>query len=93
MRLIRIIKSDRPEKKYVAIFDTKKTYFGSAGMTDYTLDSPDTREDRKRRYIARHKARENWKDPTSAGALSRYILWNKPTIYASILDYKRRFKL
>jgi hypothetical protein len=36
---------------------------------------------------------ENWKDPTSAGALSRWILWNKPTFKASLADYKRRFGL
>jgi len=36
----------------------------------------------------RHKARENWQNPMSAGSLSRYILWNKPTLRASIADYK-----
>ncbi len=45
----------------------------------------------KSAYIARHKVRENWNDPMSAGALSRYISWNLPTISASIKDYKKRF--
>jgi hypothetical protein len=48
---------------------------------------------RKSRYIQRHKSRENWRDPTSAGALSRYILWGKPLFRASVADYKKRFKL
>ena len=39
----------------------------------------------------RHKATENWQKPMSAGSLSRYILWNKPTLKASISDYKKRF--
>ena len=49
-------------------------------------------EDRKNRYIDRHKKNENWNDPTTAGFLSRWILWNKPTITESIRDTKRRFK-
>ena len=48
---------------------------------------------RKRRYMSRHKKRENWNNYMSAGSLSRYILWNKPTLEASIKDYKKRFKL
>lgn len=47
----------------------------------------------KKRYENRHKSRENWNDPTSRGSLSKYILWNKPSLQASIADYKRRFKL
>jgi len=46
----------------------------------------------KKKYIARHKANERWDDPYSAGALSRFILWNKPTISASYIFYKNKFK-
>ena len=67
---------------------TKTTHFGAAGMSDFTKHKD---EERKRRYIERHKRREHWSDPTSAGALSRYVLWNKPSLSASIADYKRRF--
>jgi hypothetical protein len=97
VELISIKKSDKPEKKYVAEFSDNgrisHTYFGAAGMIDYTKDSKLTRNDRKNRYLARHHKNENWNDPTSAGALSRYILWNKSTVSASIADYKRRFGL
>ena len=48
---------------------------------------------KKDAYIARHKVNENWNDPKSAGALSRYILWNKTTQSASISDFKKRFNL
>ncbi len=46
---------------------------------------------KKNAYIARHKVNENWNDPTSAGALARYILWNKKTLTDSIADFKQRF--
>ena len=59
-------------------------------MSDYTKHRDPVR---KRRYIARHRVNENWDDPLTAGALSRYILWNKPTIRASAADYRRRFEI
>ena len=45
--------------------------------------------------IERHArgGRENWRDPTSPGALARYLLWNKPTLAASLADYRRRFRV
>jgi hypothetical protein len=44
-------------------------------------------------YVARHKAREDFNDYMTAGSLSYWILWNKPTLTASIEDYLNRFKL
>tara|TARA_R110000737_G_scaffold211783_1_gene229347 strand:- start:776 stop:1060 length:285 start_codon:yes stop_codon:yes gene_type:complete len=87
-----IKRSTNPKKKLMAVFENpKKTiHFGSAGMTDFTL-SKET--DRKKRYLARHRKNENWNDPRTAGALSRWILWNLPTRQASISDFKRRFNL
>ena len=88
-----IKKSTNPEKKYMAIFyknnkKIKTTHFGCAGMSDYTKHKDRAR---KQRYMNRHKATENWQKSMSAGSLSRYILWNKPTLRASIQDYKKRF--
>ena len=88
-----IKKSTNEKKKYMAVFyeDKKKKktiHFGCAGMSDFTKHKD---EARKQRYMNRHKARENWQNPMSAGSLSRYILWNKPTLKASIMDYKKRF--
>ena len=90
-----IKKSDKAGKKLMAIFTkddgrTKTTHFGSAGMSDFTKHKD---EERKKRYLDRHRARENWNDKFSAGALSRWILWNKPTLRASISDYKNKFNL
>ena len=91
LKLLGIFKSDKPNKKYKAEFnDGSHTYFGSAGYEDYTTHKD---IERKRRYIMRHKNNENWNDPKTAGALSRYILWNKETLKASIKDYKQRFGL
>ena len=50
-------------------------------------------EDKKNAYIKRHKTNEDWKKYMSAGALSRYVLWNKPNLSSSIADYKRKFGL
>jgi len=90
-----IKKSTNPKKKLMAIFtkDDKKTktiHFGSAGMSDFPTHKD---EERKKRYLQRHKKNENWNNPMTAGALSRWILWNKPTRSASIKDFKSKFNL
>ena len=94
MRLISIKPSDRPNKKYMAMFEDKHefriVYFGASGYTDYTTNHDD---EKKRLYLLRHRKNENWNDPISAGALSRWILWNKPTLNDSISDFKKRFNL
>jgi len=93
---IKLDKSEQDKKKFVATFydqDKKKvktTHFGSAGMSDYTINKDDAR---KELYLNRHKARENWNDFTSAGALSRWVLWNKKTLQLSLKDYMRKFNL
>ena len=71
----------------------RTTHFGQAGAKDYTSHDRAVREIRKKAYDARHRSSENWSDPTSAGALAKYILWNKTSVSASLADYKRRFNL
>jgi hypothetical protein len=94
-QLIKIVKSTKSEKKFMAVFKdcetgrTKTTHFGANNMSDYTIHKDPKR---KQRYIDRHSKNENWKDPISAGALSRWILWNKPSFKDSVKDYKRIFK-
>lgn len=94
MKLISIKPSTRADKKLTAIFlsDSGPTiiHFGSKGSKTF-LDHLD--EVKKQNYIKRHQVRENWDDPLTPGSLSRYVLWNKPTMEASITDYKKRFKL
>lgn len=77
--------------KYLAEFDDgDKVKFGAYGYEDYTQHKD---KDRKRLYLNRHKKREDWNDPKSAGALSRWILWNKPTLEASIKHYIKKFNM
>lgn len=90
---VKLYKSPRKDKKYRAVWskdneEFKHTDFGAAGMEDYTTTNDLSR---RNRYLDRHRARENWNDPYSAGALSRWVLWNKPTLRSSWNDYKRRF--
>ena len=93
---VSITKSTRQGKKMTAIFydEAKKklrtTHFGASAYEDYTTHGD---LQRKQNYIMRHKEREDWADYMTAGSLSRWILWNKPTIKASIADYIGRFKL
>ena len=70
------------------INDNKKVSFGASGYSDFTKHED---EERKERYIARHKVNRDWKDHTTAGFYATNILWNKPTIEASIRDTNRKF--
>ena len=90
-----ISKSDSKGKKMKAVFyegdkRIKTTHFGASGMSDYTIHKD---PERKERYLDRHRKNEKWQDYMTAGSLARYILWNLPTLSASIADYKKRFNL
>ena len=83
-----IVKSKREGKKYDAIIHKpdgkrKTISFGQAGASDMTQHK---NEDRKMNYISRHRKNEDWTASgyDTAGFLSRYILWNKPTLRDSI---------
>jgi hypothetical protein len=100
MKLISIQISPKPEKKYRATFlrDGRTIHrdFGAKNMGDYTQYSKKDKEfaeSRKSAYLTRHRSREHWEDPITNGSLSRWILWNKPSLDDSIADYKRRFNL
>jgi len=64
--------------------------FGAFGMSDFTTHKD---ESRRERYISRHRKDLRTNDPMRPGYLSMYILWNKPTIKASLADYKRRLNI
>jgi hypothetical protein len=96
MKKMMIKKSTKPEKKYVAIFTdsegkSKKTYFGAAGMNDYTITGD---KEARKRYRKRHQKDLRTNDPERAGYLSYYILWGESkSIRKNIESYKRRFNL
>tara|TARA_R110000803_G_scaffold18776_3_gene49813 strand:+ start:474 stop:764 length:291 start_codon:yes stop_codon:yes gene_type:complete len=93
---VTITPSLRKDKKMMAIFyddknkKVKTVHFGNRGSSDFTINKDD---ERKKRYLDRHRKRENWNNYMTAGSLSRFVLWNLPTQKASIADYKKRFKL
>ena len=96
LKLVKLSKSPNKTKKYRAQFsDGTHTDFGAKGYQNYggVGNERHLDEERKRRYIQRHKARENWNNPKSPGSLSRWVLWNKKSLKASVSDYKRRFNL
>ena len=81
------------EKRYTATFkDGKIVHFGQRGGSTY-IDHSD--KDKRAAYIARHsKNGENWSNPKTAGALSRYLLWGDSTsLRTNIASFKRRFNL
>jgi hypothetical protein len=96
MVFVQLKKSNQDGKKYTAIFfdeerkKIKTTHFGAKGYEDYTTHGDDERKDR---YIQRHKTRENFADYKSAGSLSYHILWNKPSVSLSYNDYLKKFRL
>jgi hypothetical protein len=95
VKLIYIKKSTRKGKKMMARFEISKNkfktvHFGASGYSDYTKHKD---KDRRERYIARHRKRENWNDPLTAGTLSRYVLWSEPTLKGGIKRYRDKFNL
>ena len=90
MREVILQKSSNKDKKYDAYVDGKKVSFGATGYSDFTQHKD---EDRKKSYIARHKTNQNWNDLKTAGAWAKNLLWNKPTISASIRDMEKKFNI
>ena len=96
--LVSVQKSDNPSKKLMAFFlvngRRKKVYFGASGYNDFILYQrygKTVANMHRQRYITRHQKREDWLDPTTAGCLSRYILWEKPSLKSAIALYRSKF--
>lgn len=91
IKLLEVVKVNDGKHKFEAIFEVngreKRTKFGAYGMSDYTIHKD---IERRGRYIQRHAKDLRTNDPTKAGYLSMFILWNKPTLEGSIRDFKRR---
>jgi hypothetical protein len=95
MKLLKITVSKNSKKRYSAHFKKddgkiKVVSFGSPDHDNFTIHK---NEKRKRAYLARHKKDLRTNDPTRAGYLSYYLLWNKPTLRQSIQDFKQKFNL
>jgi len=80
------------QKRFKAIFydrnkKIKTVQFGDKNYDNFTIHKD---EKRKELYRKRHH-KDKIDDPFSAGALSWYLLWNKPTLKESIKDYEEIF--
>ena len=87
--------SPKKDKKLRAVFSfsdgrKKTTHFGGKNYSDYTIHND---PERKKKYDSRHSKREDWEDFTTAGALSKWILWNKPSLKKSCDHYLAMFSL
>lgn len=98
-KLLSFSRSDKPGKKYkvevqTASGRTKTIHFGDSSLKDYTLFSAEERMERKRRYLARHAANEDWTDPETAGFWSRHVLWgDTPSVQENLKITRRRYRL
>ena len=85
-----ISQSDKPDKKFEARIDGKKSiHFGSKGMSDFTIHKD---PERKQRYLNRHSKNEDWNNPLTAAFYATNLLWNKSSLAESIRDTNSRFK-
>ena len=94
MKLVSVNPANDGVHKYAAKFEngrSKTTKFGAAGMDDYTK----TKDKAQRsRYLERHSRNENWSDPTSAGSLSKHLLWGESTsMMANLRAFRNKFNL
>lgn len=104
MWLLSVKPSTRENKRYMATFclckkkndcggcNHKTTHFGQPEATTYADGAS---EEKKKSYLARHSKSpgEDWNDPTSAGSLSRWLLWSKRSLREAIKEFKKKFKL
>lgn len=91
-----IVNPKKDPKRFSAVFtdennNKKVVKFGSQGGKTF-IDHGDVLK--KKNYIKRHRAlNENWKDPFTPGALSRWILWEYKDLQNAIMNYKIMFNL
>jgi len=78
--------STKKDKRYMAVFKNGViVHFGSKNSSTY-IDHHD--KIKRENYLKRHSKNENWNDPYSAGALSRYLLWGD---YTSLNENHKAF--
>jgi len=98
MKLLKIEKSSRLNKRLVAIFEKdngklKKVHFGLKNPKKGTyIDTGD--KELKKNYRARHQKDLKTKDPSRPGYLSYYLLWgDSKSLKENIKSYKKQFNL
>lgn len=96
MKLVSLTRSDIAGKKYKAVFMTnegrsKTIHFGASSYQDYTQHHDASR---RKAYILRHRSREDWSIPDTAGSLSYHLLWGSSTSFRdNLAAYRRKFNV
>ena len=93
-RLIGISLSSRPDKKLMAVFSLegkqKIIHFGSKDSQTFAEGADDLK---RLNYVKRHKVREDFNNPFTAGSLAYHILWTERSMKKAIENYKNKFDL
>ena len=93
MMLMNIVirKSHKSNKKYDAVVNNDKIIsFGAVGYSDYTINKDQLR---RQSYISRH-SNEDWSRANllSPAWLSRFILWEKPSLEEAVRNANQKYK-
>lgn len=81
---VRLRRATNGVHKFTAEFpDGPKVNFGRKGYSDYTIHKD---RERMKRYLTRHRKRENWTraGARTAGFWSRWLLWSEPSFQAAL---------
>ena len=66
----------------------KTVNFGAKGYENFTEHGD---EARRKSYLARHGCgKKSWRDKTTAGYWSRWLLWEKPSLQAAARALRRK---
>lgn len=98
LRLVKVVASEKKDKKYKAVFErtndseskarTRTIHFGAVGYQDYTQHHD---KERRAAYRKRH-AKDNIHQPDSAGSLSYWVLWGESTSFRdNLAAFRKRF--
>ncbi len=83
-RVVRLVRDADGVHKFKAVFPEGRTvHFGLKGYSDYTIHKDPAR---MKRYLTRHRRRENWgkSGQYTAGFWSRWLLWSRPSLRGAI---------
>ena len=96
MKLLVAKRDPKGDSEFVAVFqrsDGKKNTI-RFGTASYYVSNPDKTKQDRSAYIARHKVNEDFNDPMSRGALSRWLLWGESRSFAkNLAAFKKRFNV
>ena len=86
---VRLRRATNGVHKFTAQFpDGPKVNFGRKGYSDFTIHKDPVR---MKRYLTRHRSRENWTraGAKTAGFWSRWLLWSEPNFQAALRRTQR----